>query len=226
MKFIIDKLRNINPSFSPPLFKGMIISIIAMAFIVPLGLVAMPYIEFFNDLAVQPKGKAQGYYGRTVNAAHVVDQAPPKGTLPQGVYPYPVKDIIDETPDKDKKANEDATAIEAGKVLKNDVALTEENLKKGQEIYNTFCIVCHGKWGEGNGPVVGPNRFPAPPTLHDDAIKAYPDGRIYHVMTKGKNTMPGYEDKISQRDRWYVVHYLRVLHRALDPKPEDYDAAE
>lgn len=214
MKFIKDKLQNFNPGFSPTAFRVMILSIIALAFVVPLGLVAMPYIEFFNDLAVQPKGKAQSYYGREVSEKHIVERIPPAGTLPQGFSPYPYND------------NKDETAIQAGKTLVNPVSLTEENLKKGQEIYDIFCITCHGKYGEGNGPVVGAGRFPAPPTMHDDAIKKYPDGRLYHVITKGKNTMPGYEDKISQLDRWYVVHYLRVLHRAVDPRPEDYDTNE
>ena len=38
-------------------------------------------------------------------------------------------------------------------------------MQRGGELYNIFCIVCHGKQGEGDGPVIGPDRFPAAFTI-------------------------------------------------------------
>jgi hypothetical protein len=34
--------------------------------------------------------------------------------------------------------------------------------------------------------------------------------------------MPPYDTRIEPEDRWRVVHYVRALHRALDPKDEDF----
>jgi mono/diheme cytochrome c family protein len=34
--------------------------------------------------------------------------------------------------------------------------------------------------------------------------------------------MPAYAEQIEPEDRWKVVHYVRALQRARNPKPEDY----
>jgi mono/diheme cytochrome c family protein len=70
--------------------------------------------------------------------------------------------------------------------------------------------------------VVGPNRFPAPTNLHDPVVSAYPDGRLFHVISYGKGKMWGYADKLQPEERWHVVNYLRVLHRAVNPEEEDF----
>jgi hypothetical protein len=75
----------------------------------------------------------------------------------------------------------------------------------------------------GDGPAVGPDRMPAPPSLHTDAVKGFEDGHIYHIITAGKEKMPSYASRIRPMDRWAVVNYLHVLHRALDPKDEDFE---
>lgn len=209
MKFIREKLERYQPNFSPTVYKGALIAIGAAAFVLPLALVAVPYIEFFNGMAAQPKAKPQSLYGRTFGQDLIAERAAVPGTIPRHYTPYPYS------------ANDDATAELAGRTLTNPVSITLESLQRGRDRYETFCIVCHGRLGLGDGPVVGPDRFPAPPSLHSDAVKKYKDGQTFHIITRGKGKMPPYADRISPQDRWQIVHYLRVLHRALDPKPED-----
>lgn len=209
MKFIADKLRAYSPTFSPTIYKAVLVTIVLGAFAFPLGLVALPYIEFFNGMAVQPKGLAQGVYGRLYGKELPVERLPVPGTIPQGYRPYPFE------------GNDDKTAELAGLKLVNPAPRTLPQLRRGQKIYNIYCITCHGKTGLGDGPVVGPDRFPAPTSLHTDAVKKYPDGQIFHIITRGKGKMPGYADRITPEDRWAVVHFVHALHRALDPKPED-----
>jgi mono/diheme cytochrome c family protein len=131
---------------------------------------------------------------------------PVRGTIPRDYEPYPYKDL--ET---------------AGRELKNPLRPTHQVMMRGQAIYNTYCIVCHGPNGEGDGTVVP--RFPRPPTLQSDKIRGYQDGSIYHVITMGQNLMPSYASQISSGDRWAAIHYIRALQRAKHPTPEDLKAA-
>ena len=49
----------------------------------------------------------------------------------------------------------------------------------------------------------------------------FPDGKIYGTIMMGKNAMPSYAGELSEDERWAVVHYVRVLQRALNAKDED-----
>jgi mono/diheme cytochrome c family protein len=78
----------------------------------------------------------------------------------------------------------------------------------GQELFNTYCAVCHGFGAEGNGPV---KEMMAPSLLTAQA-RAYPDGYLYSMVRYGRGRMPQYGDKITRIDeRWAVVDYLRSL---------------
>lgn len=117
-----------------------------------------------------------------------------------------------------------ADALETGRLLKNPLPRSRAVLKRGQERYTIYCIVCHGPLGEGNGNVVP--KFATPPTLQSDKIRGYADGSIFHVITAGQNRMGSYASQVSEDDRWAIVHYIRVLHRAKSPTAEDLKKAE
>jgi mono/diheme cytochrome c family protein len=79
----------------------------------------------------------------------------------------------------------------------------------GDTLYQTFCAVCHGSRGAGDG-TVGP-RMGAPPLLSDRA-RAFSDGYLYSIVRYGRGLMPRYGDKLyRQADRWAIVNYLRSL---------------
>ena len=56
-------------------------SFVALAFIIPLAMVAVPFIEFFNDMAAQPKGKTQMTYGRVYGQQLLVERLPVAGVI-------------------------------------------------------------------------------------------------------------------------------------------------
>ena len=114
---------------------------------------------------------------------------------------------------------EQADAVWVGQRLKNPVALTLDHVRRGQSRFNISCIACHGARGNGDGPVTGPNRFPAPPSLHTDQAVGYADGTIFHIITKGTGKMPLYGDTLSEPDRWKVIYYVRALQLAVRPQP-------
>ena len=210
-QFVIDKLQTVYPKWSPLMYKATLLGALATAVIVPLALVPVPMIEFFNGMAAQPKGKAQGTYGRVFGEARMVERPPVPGTVPRGYHRYAF----------DGAGNTIEDALRVGETLNNPVALDRANLERGRRVFDVYCAVCHGKGGDGDGPATGPNRFPAPPSLHTDQARGYPDGAVFHIITKGMGKMPGYAKQIDEEDRWKAIHYLRALQRAKNPKPGD-----
>ena len=106
--------------------------------------------------------------------------------------------------------------------LKNPVAVTKQSLARGQDLYMTYCVVCHGERGMGNGTIIP--KFPKPPSLTSRTSRAWTDGEFYHVITVGQNNvMPSYANQLLPMERWAVVNYIKALQRAEHPKQPDID---
>lgn len=88
-------------------------------------------------------------------------------------------------------------------------------IKRGEERYGIYCAVCHGETGNGLG-ITSRYGVPGIANLHLDPFKsaAYPDGRMFEVITAGKGMMGGYGANIPVRDRWAIISYVRTLQAA------------
>ena len=130
----------------------------------------------------------------TANGATLM--LPPEGAVPvDGVYfPY--------GPGREEAAR-------AGAEVNNPLEANKVNLKRGKHIFDTYCAVCHGSEGNGDGPIIG--RFPNPPSLHGERAKTIADGEMYHIISKGQGLMASYAAQILPDDRWRAVHYIRRL---------------
>jgi hypothetical protein len=42
----------------------------------------------------------------------------------------------------------------------------------------------------------------------------YPDGRIFHVITRGQGLMASYAVQVLPEDRWAVILHVRTIQRA------------
>ncbi len=93
--------------------------------------------------------------------------------------------------------------------LVNPVPRSAASLQRGQMLFDTYCIVCHGPAGHADGTVVP--KFVPPPDLTLDVSKQRSDGYIYAMIKQGRGIMPKYGDKIRGVDRWNVVNYVRKL---------------
>lgn len=95
--------------------------------------------------------------------------------------------------------------------VKNPVARSAASVARGRRIFDTYCIVCHGPAGAGDGMVSG--RFMGlVPALTTDQAKGRSDGYLYAIIRHGRGSMPRYGDKIRDHDdRWNVVNYVRTL---------------
>ncbi len=104
--------------------------------------------------------------------------------------------------------------------LVNPAPKTGEVLKLGKQAYSNYCSVCHGILGNGT-PTLTAAYGAKPANLVSRSIIDLPDGKIYHAIRAGKNTMPAYEADLSENERWAAVNYVRVLQRAMNAKDND-----
>ncbi|MEM8873958.1 MAG: cytochrome c [Planctomycetota bacterium] len=102
--------------------------------------------------------------------------------------------------------------------MPDGLEVDEKFMKRGQELYNRFCWLCHGYDGYGNGPihvraVKGQNAlWVTPSNLHDETRLGRADGHLYNTVNNGIRNMAGYGTLIRDpKDRWAVVAYVRAL---------------
>lgn len=102
-------------------------------------------------------------------------------------------------------------------ITNNPYPITKTGLEQGKLLYNIQCAICHGEKGDGNGYLVREDggKYPVQPAnfLLDDLITSS-NGRYYHAIMYGKNLMGGYSDKLSYKERWQVIQYIRSLQAA------------
>lgn len=100
---------------------------------------------------------------------------------------------------------------ENGEILaKLPIPITNDLVKRGQERYNIYCVVCHDMDGHGKGKVVN-YKFPAPPDLLGSAAVALTDGAMFNIITNGQGNMLSYGYRVKVPDRWAIIAYLRAM---------------
>jgi mono/diheme cytochrome c family protein len=176
-----------------------------------------------QDMAKQPVGRPLS--GSTVFPDGRSARPLVAGTVPRGSLADP-----DEVR-TGRVAGSDPAAFAADVfVAKVPLEVTEDLLKRGQQRFDIFCAVCHGRLGDGHGKI--PERGFTTPTsfyhelsrgfkLHDVKINgAYPtlvqvpDGYIFDVISRGYGAMPDYASQVPAHDRWAIVTYIRALQKS------------
>jgi mono/diheme cytochrome c family protein len=103
------------------------------------------------------------------------------------------------------------------------VAVDEKLVARGRDRFTIYCAPCHGSVGDGNG-ITRKYGMGAVPTYHDDRIRKMAEGEIFNTITNGKGQMNPYGDKLSVRDRWAVIAYVRALQLAQMGRESDVPA--
>ena len=103
--------------------------------------------------------------------------------------------------------------LRAGVLVANPIAANDARaIARGAVIYGTYCEICHGPAGKGDG-TVAQRGFPAPPSLLAPNAMNLPDGKIFDIITFGQKNMPSYASQIDREDRWNAILYVRSLQR-------------
>lgn len=85
----------------------------------------------------------------------------------------------------------------------------------GAKNYAEHCVDCHGHQGKGDGIKARTLSTILPDMLTEPHTTEHTPGDFYHWITYGmKDTdMPGYDDKLSEEERWDMVNYVFALSR-------------
>ncbi len=92
---------------------------------------------------------------------------------------------------------------------------TVESIARGARVYAAQCAACHGADGRGEGPLAATlHRWP--PTMASALLSRRADGELFwHVLYGMRDdqgvTMPGFSARLSDREIWAALDYMRVL---------------
>ena len=98
----------------------------------------------------------------------------------------------------------------AGIELSSPLITNQANIEAGQLVYEAMCTQCHGVEGKGDGALSRNGHIAGIPS-YSDKLKDLPEGKMYHTLTWGKGLMGSHASQLSQRQRWEVIEYIKVL---------------
>lgn len=113
-------------------------------------------------------------------------------------------------PTGNAQETQNAEATYEGFVTEFPMPITAADLDRGQERFNIYCSVCHGRLGDGSGMIVK-RGFRRPPSFHDERLRNAPIGYFFDVETNGFGAMPDYASQVPPEDRWRIIAYIRAL---------------
>lgn len=91
----------------------------------------------------------------------------------------------------------------------NPIRISPEVISRGEHLYNNYCYVCHGKSGDGDGPLIP--RYTNPPPFTSQRLMKMSSIEILNIIVYGKRDMPSHAGQIEEVDRWKLVHYVEKL---------------
>ena len=94
--------------------------------------------------------------------------------------------------------------------VKNPLKGSAKSAKEGKQIFSTYCAVCHGDKGEGNGPSASALN-PKPKNLTAEEVQDQTDGAIFWKITTGNPPMLSWKSSLTDKQRWELVDYIREL---------------
>lgn len=106
----------------------------------------------------------------------------------------------------------------ADSIYNNPLKKSKKVISIGKHLFNSYCFYCHGHKGKADGPVIkdvqlaeDEEGFPPPPDLTEGRTVELSDARIFHILSAGQNLMFSYDDRLSEKERWALIHYIRKL---------------
>ena len=175
-------------------------------------------IEVFPDMDRQAKYKSQTK--NTFFTDGKADRLPVTGTAIRG-------NLISQDNVFSTNPNFLSEVVKTGKLANGDwvkkipdeIDIDLPLMRLGKDKYDIHCAVCHGKYGSGKGVI---SYFGVAPRNLSDSSQAgtylesaapWTDGQIYNAISMGSASgiMLGLKDKLTPKERWAIVLYIRTL---------------
>lgn len=93
-----------------------------------------------------------------------------------------------------------------GLSLNSPIPADAASLARGEAIYTTNCVRCHGESLRGDGPdaaALGASDL----ALH---VPHHSDREHFTVIANGRGAMPAWEGNLTEDEIWHVINYLRA----------------
>jgi mono/diheme cytochrome c family protein len=188
----------------------------------------VPAIEFFGDMKRQDKVKFQKPSDFFADGR--ASRPPVDGTIPMGydIPGHPMQNAGSPTDDIDSPLGDFSAGtdyLNTGKMGDRwgtglPLPVSAELIKRGQKVFTIDCAVCHGATGQGNG-VTSKYGLLGIANYHQEKYLTMADGQIFNTITHGYNTMMAYGDKVTVKDRWAIIAYIRALQKSENARIED-----
>jgi mono/diheme cytochrome c family protein len=98
----------------------------------------------------------------------------------------------------------------------------QSTIENGKQIYNAFCIYCHGPDGAGNGPAAGLSGVPTGDLSNKAYMALLSDQELIDRVAYGEEKfpylqMPGWRTNLNPEQIEAIIRYVRTL--AIDKGP-------
>ena len=96
--------------------------------------------------------------------------------------------------------------------LRNPIAPSTENIRRGMEHFADHCATCHANDGGGQ-TVFGKGLYPKPPDLRAAGTQNKSDGELYYTIENGVRLsgMPAFSEIHTREQTWRLVLFIRHL---------------
>lgn len=152
-------------------------------------------IEIIQNMMDQPSIKSQDWVPEDGEKGQM--RMPPAHSVPQGFERY-------------KYAGDPLAAEKNSPPCE---ASSPETLKLGKTKYDTYCSMCHGVAGGGDG-LVSKVMLVKPRNLLSADARSYSPGRILYAITEGRGVMRSYASQIpNPADRCAIMYHVKELQK-------------
>ena len=104
----------------------------------------------------------------------------------------------------------------------NPVKITASSIAQGGRLFRSQCAMCHGQNGDGKGDLADVMQLQLRNYRDPAALEKITDGELFYILSKGKDKMPGQDDRMSADQRWHLINFIRSLARKQPPpKPKE-----
>ena len=91
----------------------------------------------------------------------------------------------------------------------NPIPKNAISINNGNRLFLKYCVVCHGKNGDGDGPLSS-ELNPKPANLKERAGN-HSDGDFAWKIANGRGAMPAFKDQLSENQIWNLTNFIQSL---------------
>ena len=85
----------------------------------------------------------------------------------------------------------------------------QTSIKEGKKVYEKYCLYCHGKKGNGDGPSAKTLVIPPAKFTDKARMEKQSDGALAWKILYGRGPMPSCAPVLQEDQIWNLINYIR-----------------